>query len=116
MKIQNNFNESNISDAMVPTFNEYTSINNMSNSNIYNRHIFSLDNINNSLNERVFSETKIYRKKNIFEDSPSRGYIYKKKIDRYLTNKKFPFKSKILLNIYNEQINTFLIIKKIIQL
>ena len=112
LKIQNNFNESNISDAMVPTFNEYTSINNMSNSNIYNRHIFSLDNINNSLNERVFSETKIYRKKNIFEDSPSRGYIYKKKIDRYLTNKKFPFKSKILLNIYNEQINTFFDNKK----
>ena len=112
LKIQNNFNESNISDAMVPNFNEYTSLNNMSNSNIYNRHIFSLDNINNSLNERVFSETKIYRKKNIFEDSPSRGYIYKKKIDRYLTNKKFPFKSKILLNIYNEQINTFVNNKK----
>ena len=112
LKIQNNFNESNISDAMVPTFNEYTSINNMSNSNIYNRHIFSLDNINNSLNERVFSETKIYRKKNLFEDSPSRGYIYKKKKDRYLTNKKFPFKSKILLNIYNEQINTFVNNKK----
>jgi hypothetical protein len=112
LKIQNNFNESNISDAMVPNFNEYTSLNNMSNSNIYNRHIFSLDNTNNSLNERVFSETKIYRKKNIFEDSPSRGYIYKKKIDRYLTNKKFPFKSKILLNIYNEQINTFVNNKK----
>ena len=112
LRIQNNFNESNISDAMAPNFNEYTSLNNMSNSNIYNRHIFSLDNTNNSLNERVFSETKIYRKKNIFEDSPSRGYIYKKKIDRYLANKKFPFKSKILLNIYNEQINTFVNNKK----
>lgn len=112
LKIQNNFNESNISDAMVPNFNEYTSINNMSNSNIYSRHIFSLDNINSSLNERVFSETKIYRKKSPFEDSPSRGYIYKKKIDRNMTNKKFPFKSKILLNIYNEQINTFVNNKK----
>ena len=112
MKIQNNFNESRISNNTIKNYKDFFTIdknNNINYSGIYEKSIVSIDNLYD--NTSLFSDKKfkdkqkteyIHKKKRIINFSPS---VYKKKIERNFTKKRFPYKAKMLSYLFNDNNN-----------
>ena len=108
LKIQNNYPETNYSKSNTnnSNFKEYLTVEKINNIDTHINHkkkVFSLDFKTNSLNGKFFSEKSLIKShKNQNEsNSPTISRIYRKKLGKNLTSKKFLYKSGMLTKIVN---------------